>query len=60
VVDRTTVVVFPGLQSPTRIISPAFVERIPHVSLRPGSELQIVVFRERRPGWMTHPVKLTV
>lgn len=58
VVDRTNVVVFPGLESPLRIIAPAVVEHIPHlVSLRSGSELQIVVFRERLPAWITHPVK---
>lgn len=58
VLDRTTVVDLPGLSGPVRITSPALVELIPRLpSLRVGSELQIVVFREVLPGWLTHSVR---
>jgi len=58
VIDRSTVVAFPGLTSATRIVGRALVMPIPRSSsLRTGSEMQIVVFREVLPGWVTHAVK---
>jgi hypothetical protein len=58
VVDRTKSLTFPGLDSPVRVTGSAFVVKIPRLAaLHAGSELQIIVFRERVQGWVTHPVK---
>ena len=57
VVDRTTVVTFPGLDAPTSIDGRALVEPIPRWKvLRPGTELQVIVMREGKHSWITHPV----
>jgi hypothetical protein len=59
VVDRTIVVPLSGFEAPIKIIGRAMVMRLPRLdSLKAGSEMQIVVFRERLPSWITHPVRL--
>jgi len=59
VVDGSSVVSLPGLDSFVRFVGPAMVQPIAGISLTPGSEIQMVVFRADKPAWITHPVDLT-
>ena len=58
IIDRVTVLPLPGLDSPTRTVGRALIVPIPRSpAFKVGSQLQIVVFRERLPGWMTQGVR---
>lgn len=57
VLNRTSAVQFPGLNEPTRMPGPALVVPLPRLgSVKVGTELQVVVFRQQGAAWITHPV----